>query len=169
MTPGRSILRLARLHPRYRDMIMAWAERGEEMIAGQIDGTVGVLAELKAGGMRCLALSNMEPATFATRRARFTFMSWLDGYVISGIEGVAKPDRRIFDVAISMEVAEHFLRPQVDAAFAGITVCEFDDCDALGPKEKQKRDDPEPDGCASVGSDRGDNVQVEDGDDEEQD
>ncbi len=92
-----SCRRLARLHPRYRDMIMAWTERGEEMIAGQIDGTVGVLAELKAGGMRCLALSNMEPATFATRRARFTFMSWLDGYVISGIEGVAKPDRRIFD------------------------------------------------------------------------
>jgi 2-haloacid dehalogenase len=95
-----SCRRLARLHPRYRDMIMAWAERGEEMIAGQIDGTVGVLAELKAGGMRCLALSNMEPATFATRRARFAFMSWLDGYVISGIEGVAKPNRRIFQILL---------------------------------------------------------------------
>jgi hypothetical protein len=87
-----SCRRLARLHPRYRDMIMAWTERGEDMIAGQIDGTVGVLAELKAGGVRCLALSNMEPATFATRRARFTFMSWLDG-MSSGIEG-ARPDRR---------------------------------------------------------------------------
>jgi 2-haloacid dehalogenase len=95
-----SCRRLARLHPRYRDMIMAWTERGEEMIAGQIDETVDVLAELRAGGMRCLALSNMEPATFATRRARFPFMSWLDGYVISGIEGVAKPDRRIFQILL---------------------------------------------------------------------
>ena len=28
---------------------MAWAERGEEMIAGQIDGTVEVLADLRPG------------------------------------------------------------------------------------------------------------------------
>jgi 2-haloacid dehalogenase len=95
-----SCRRLARLHPRYRDMIMAWAERGEEMIAGQIDQTVDVLAELKAGGVRCLLLSNMEPTTFAIRRARFAFMDWPDGYVISGIEGVAKPDRRIFQILL---------------------------------------------------------------------
>jgi 2-haloacid dehalogenase len=42
----------------------------------------------------------MEPATFATRRTRFAFMSWLDGCVISGIEGVAKPDRRIFQILL---------------------------------------------------------------------
>ena len=27
-------------------------------------------------------------------------MCWLDGYVISGIEGVAKPDRRIFHILL---------------------------------------------------------------------
>jgi 2-haloacid dehalogenase len=96
----RSCRRLARVHPGYRDMIMAWAQRCEEMAAGQIDGTVDVLAELKAGGVRCLVLSNMEATTFATRQTRFAFMSWLDGYVISGIEGVAKPDRRIFQILL---------------------------------------------------------------------
>jgi 2-haloacid dehalogenase len=96
----RSCRRLARRYPAHRDMIMAWAERGEEMVAGQIDGTVEVLAELKAGGMQCLALSNMEPTTFPPRRARFAFMDWLDGFVISGFEGVAKPDRRIFDILL---------------------------------------------------------------------
>jgi 2-haloacid dehalogenase len=95
-----SCRRLARRYPGRRDMIMAWADRCEEMAAGQFDETVGVLREVKEAGLRCLALSNMEPATFATRRARFGFMDWFDGFVISGIEGVAKPDRRIFQILL---------------------------------------------------------------------
>jgi 2-haloacid dehalogenase len=96
----RSCRRLARQHPRHRDMIMAWVDPGDEMAAGPIDGGVDVLAELKAGGVRCLALSNMEPATFAARLDRFPFMTWFDGYVISGLEGVAKPDPRIFQLLL---------------------------------------------------------------------
>jgi 2-haloacid dehalogenase len=95
-----SCRRLARRYPGYRDMIMAWAERGEEMAAGQFDEAVGVLREVKAAGLRCLALSNMEPSAFATRRTRFAFMDLFDGFVISGIEGVAKPDRRIFEILL---------------------------------------------------------------------
>jgi 2-haloacid dehalogenase len=95
-----SCRRLARRYPGHRDMIMAWAERGEEMAAGQFDETVGVLREVKAAGLPCLALSNMEPSTFATRRTRFAFMDWFDGFVISGIEGVAKPDPRIFQILL---------------------------------------------------------------------
>jgi 2-haloacid dehalogenase len=95
-----SCQRLARRHPRYRDLIMAWVDPGDEMTAGPIGETVEVLAEVTAGGTRCLALSNMEPATFAARRARFAFMHWFDGCVISGIEGVAKPDPRIFQILL---------------------------------------------------------------------
>jgi 2-haloacid dehalogenase len=96
-----SCRRLAERYPGHRDMIMVWAERCDEMAAGQIDETVGILAELKAAGLRCLVLSNMEPTTFVARQARFAFMDWLDGYVISGFEGVAKPDRRIFQLLLS--------------------------------------------------------------------
>ena len=95
-----SCRRLARRYPGHRDMIMAWAERCEEMAAGQFDEAVGVLREVKAAGLRCLALSNMEPSTFAVRRTRFAFMDWFDGFVISGIEGVAKPDPRIFQILL---------------------------------------------------------------------
>jgi 2-haloacid dehalogenase len=95
-----SCRRLATRHPGYQEMIMAWAERGEEMVAGQFDATVGMLAELKAAGVPCYALSNMEPDAFAVRRARFPFMEWFDGHVISGIEHVAKPDRQIFDILL---------------------------------------------------------------------
>jgi 2-haloacid dehalogenase len=81
-------------------MIMAWVDPGDEMAAGQIDGAVGVLAELKARGVRCLVLSNMEPATFTARLGRFPFMNWFDGYVISGLEGLAKPDPRVFQLLL---------------------------------------------------------------------
>jgi 2-haloacid dehalogenase len=91
---------LARTHPDHEHMIMAWAERSEEMIGGQLDAAVEVLAELKAGGVRCLALSNMEPEKFLLRRSRFPFLEWFDGCVISGIEGVVKPDRRIFEILL---------------------------------------------------------------------
>ena len=91
---------LAGEYPRYRDLIMAWADRGEEMAAGQFDQTVEVLRKLKAAGLRCYALSNMEREVFAIRSARFRFMRWFDGQVISGFEGVAKPDRRIFEVLL---------------------------------------------------------------------
>jgi 2-haloacid dehalogenase len=92
--------RLAALHPGHRDAIMAWARRGEEMAAGQFDPAVGVLSEVKAAGLRCYALSNMEPDTFAVRCGRFAFMTWFDGHVISGLEGVAKPDPRIYQILL---------------------------------------------------------------------
>jgi 2-haloacid dehalogenase len=92
---------LAREYPQHADLIMAWAERGEEMIAGQIDGTVDVLADLSRAGVPCFALSNMEAETFPLRRDRFAFMRYFDGYVISGIEGVAKPDPAIFELLLT--------------------------------------------------------------------
>ena len=89
-------------------MIMVWAERGEQMAAGQFDDTVQVLGDVKAAGVPCYALSNMEPDAFRVRRARFPFMNWFDAHVISGLEGVAKPDRRIFEILLH----RHGLRPQ---------------------------------------------------------
>ncbi len=95
-----SCQRLAARYPGYQEMIMAWAERGEEMAAGQVDQAVRVLSEVKAAGTRCYTLSNMEPRAFTIRSARFPFMTWFDGHVISGLEGVAKPDPRIFEILL---------------------------------------------------------------------
>ena len=92
---------LAARYPDRADLIMAWSHRSEEMVAGQIDQAVRVLAEVKAAGLLCLALSNMEPDKFLLRRERFGFFGLLDGCVISGIEGVAKPDRAIFEILLT--------------------------------------------------------------------
>lgn len=95
---SRSCQELAARHPEHERLIMAWAERGDEMIAGPIEGTVSLLAELRAAGHRCLALSNMEPDRFLRRLEQYPFLKWLDGYVVSGFEGVAKPDPAIFEI-----------------------------------------------------------------------
>src|SRR5215475_13473120 len=50
---------LAARHPNQAELIMAWSERSEEMIAGQLDEAVAVLADVRSAGLQCFALSNM--------------------------------------------------------------------------------------------------------------
>jgi 2-haloacid dehalogenase len=38
----------------------------------------------------------MEAETYPLRLARFEFMGWFDGTIVSGLEGAAKPDAVIF-------------------------------------------------------------------------
>ncbi len=87
---------LAEAHPDQAEAIMAWTGRSEEMIGGEIQGTVAILAQLRAAGMPCYALTNMEAETFPLRRERFAFMRWFDGAVVSSYEGLVKPDPEIF-------------------------------------------------------------------------
>jgi 2-haloacid dehalogenase len=98
---GQACRELAARHPGQADLILAWAEGTEEMIAGPIEGTVELLGELQRRGVPCYALSNMEAQTFPVRLARFAFLRALDGHVISGLEGLAKPDPRIFELLLS--------------------------------------------------------------------
>lgn len=88
---------LAAVHPQHAELIEAWGTRSEEMVAGQIDGTVEILDELLHRGVRCYALTNMERETYPVRRQRYSFMRRFAGTVVSSHEGVAKPDPEIFE------------------------------------------------------------------------
>ncbi|MGA3217809.1 MAG: HAD family phosphatase [Acidimicrobiales bacterium] len=92
---------LAAEHPGQAEMIYAWAERNEEMVAGAIDGSVEVLAELRAAGVACYALSNMEQESWQRRLQLYDFLSWFDGCFISSFEGIMKPDPQYFGRALS--------------------------------------------------------------------
>ena len=91
---------LSEAHPDQRELIAAYHERWPEMLGGPIEGTVQVLDELRRGGVRLFALSNWSAETFRLTRGRFPFLEWFDGLVVSGEEGVTKPDRRIFELLI---------------------------------------------------------------------
>ena len=98
--PERTCTALAHAHPEQAELIWAWSRRSEEMIAGPIDGTVAILSELRTAGVPCYALTNMERETYPLRRERFPFLGWFDGTLVSGVEGVAKPDPAIFELLL---------------------------------------------------------------------
>ena len=98
--PERTATELSKAHPDHQELIWAWSRRSEEMVAGPIDGSVELLRELKAAGVPCYALTNMERETYPLRRERFPFLRWFDGTIVSGFEGVAKPDPAIFKLLL---------------------------------------------------------------------
>jgi 2-haloacid dehalogenase len=94
---------LAELLPKHGDklhLIEAWRRRFDEMIPGALEDAVTIVSELRARGVPLYALSNWSHETFPAQRARFAFLDWFDGIVISGSEGVIKPDPRIFRILL---------------------------------------------------------------------
>jgi 2-haloacid dehalogenase len=84
-------------HPDQAGLIRAFFDRWPEMVAGAIEQTVEILAELKSAGREIYALSNWSAETFPHARKRFEFLGWFDFTVISGEIGLAKPGREVFD------------------------------------------------------------------------
>ncbi len=91
---------LIRQHPERRDMIAAYDERWPEMLGGPIQGTVEVLAELRAAGIRLAALTNWSAAKFPIARARYNVLDWFEVIVVSGDVGLCKPDERIYRILL---------------------------------------------------------------------
>jgi 2-haloacid dehalogenase len=87
-------------HPEKAALIDAYFERWEEMLGGAIDGTVEILAALRRRGVPLYALTNWSAETFPFARRRFDFLGWFDGIVVSGEEGLIKPDPRIFRILL---------------------------------------------------------------------
>jgi 2-haloacid dehalogenase len=81
-------------------LIEAFRARFDEMIPGAIDGSVEILLELARAGVPLYALTNFSAETFAAQRDRFPFLSTFAGIVVSGEEGVIKPDPRIFRILL---------------------------------------------------------------------
>lgn len=87
-------------HPQYRDLIVAYRERWTEMLGGPIEGTVEVLADLRGAGVRLAAVTNWSAETFPVARARYPFLGWFETIVVSGEEGIVKPDPEIFRLVL---------------------------------------------------------------------
>jgi 2-haloacid dehalogenase len=91
-----SCAELASRHPEFSELIWAWSSRSEEMIGGVDAGSVEVLRAVRATGLPCYALTNMEAETYPLRLDRYAFLGWFEGTVVSGREGIAKPEPAIF-------------------------------------------------------------------------
>ncbi len=85
-------------HPEHEGLIRAFYDRWGEMVPYQIDGTVEILGLLRDAGVPVYALSNWSMETFPIAQARFGFLDWFDGMVISGEVGFVKPEPEIYEL-----------------------------------------------------------------------
>jgi 2-haloacid dehalogenase len=83
-------------HPSNAEMIDAWFERFDEMMAGPIAGSVDLLAELRDREVPIYALSNWSAETFPFAQKRFKFLQWFRTIFLSAEVHLVKPDPRIF-------------------------------------------------------------------------
>ena len=86
--------------PEERALIEAYHQRWGEMLAGPIEGSVAVLAELKEAGHELHALTNWSVETFPIARERYAFLNWFGSILVSGEERLIKPDPRIFELLL---------------------------------------------------------------------
>jgi 2-haloacid dehalogenase len=83
-------------HPEHRPLIEAYFKRWAEMMAGEIEGAVAILEELRSAGYELHALTNWSAETFPHARGRFAFLEWFESILVSAEVGLIKPDPAIF-------------------------------------------------------------------------
>lgn len=88
-------------HPEDAALIRAYREQWEEMLGEPFADSVAVLDELRRTGIRLYGLTNWSQDTFPYGLARYPFLQWFDDIVVSGREGVIKPDPAIFRLLLS--------------------------------------------------------------------
>jgi len=83
--------------PKYKEQILAFYGRWEEMLGGPIQGTVDILKELLDNKKhRVLALTNWSAETFPIALDRYYFLQHFEGIVVSGDEKIRKPNPKIY-------------------------------------------------------------------------
>ncbi len=95
-----AVAELVARHPEQQALIEAYHLRWEEMLGGPIEGTVQILAELRAAGRPLHALTNWSHETFPIARARYPFLGWFASILVSGEERVMKPETAIFQLLL---------------------------------------------------------------------
>ena len=100
-SPEEQTAELVARHPEHKAEIEAFYGRFQEMIPGPLEEVVAAKAAMKAAGRRIYGLTNFGAETFRDTRERFPFLKAFDDVVVSGEEGVIKPDPRIFELCIA--------------------------------------------------------------------
>jgi 2-haloacid dehalogenase len=134
-----AVAEVARSHPHWATHAAAYPEHFARSLVGEVPGTVDVVRALHAAGVPQWGLTNWSDELYPHAPAMFAFLGLLDGVVVSGTEGVAKPDPRIFalvseraglplDQLVFVDDRADNVAAAVDLGMDGIV---FTDADAL--------------------------------------
>ena len=87
--------------PEYQEEIEAYFQRWEEMLKGEIKGTVLILKQLKSlNKVKLYALTNWSAETFPIAKRRFGFLKLFEDIVVSGDENTRKPFPKIYNITL---------------------------------------------------------------------
>ncbi|WP_182113947.1 MULTISPECIES: HAD-IA family hydrolase [unclassified Actinotalea] len=92
---------LAASHPHHLPMLDTYVAHFRDALPGPVDGAPQVVADLRAAGMRLLGLTNWSAETFHHAAQAAPVVAELEDVLVSGREGLAKPDPRIFALAVT--------------------------------------------------------------------
>jgi 2-haloacid dehalogenase len=110
--------------PEHAKLIDAYHMRWKETLVGPIEGSVAILAELKARGVRLLALTNWSQETFPIARQFYPFLQWFEGIVVSGEERLVKPDPRIYQRLLERYAVDPATALYIDDSARNVAVAE---------------------------------------------
>lgn len=82
--------------PEQADLIAAFDARWDDMLRGEVAGTAALIERLWARGVPLYGLTNFSPEKWRQVRPRYAVFGRFDGIVVSGDEGLVKPDPRIY-------------------------------------------------------------------------
>ena len=86
-------------YPDYAELIEAYAARFEETIPGPVPGSLELVEALHGRGVPLYAVTNFGPDFWPPFRATRPVFDRFRDIVVSGVEKVAKPEPRIFEIA----------------------------------------------------------------------
>jgi 2-haloacid dehalogenase/putative hydrolase of the HAD superfamily len=122
-----NVAALARKHPEHAPAIRAWHERWWEMFSGAISETEAAIEALHARGVPQYGLSNISTETLDGAYAMSPAFARLKDAIISGREGVVKPDPAIYRLA-----CERFGHAPQDMLFIDDSAANIEAARALG-------------------------------------
>ena len=86
--------------PEYAEAIQMYDDDWEKMLKCELPGSIDLLKELKFMGYGIYGLTNWSAEKIGYAFANYSFFSLFDGIVVSGVEKVVKPDRKIYEILL---------------------------------------------------------------------
>jgi 2-haloacid dehalogenase len=88
--------------PEYTQEIRAFYGRWQEMLGGEIRTSVEILDNMKRyGNISLYALTNWSAESFPIALQLYDFLHWFNGILVSGAEGIKKPDPEIYELILT--------------------------------------------------------------------
>jgi 2-haloacid dehalogenase len=116
------------LFPEYEALIKMYYGRWEEMLGYTHEGTLRILKELVDNpDYRVLALTNWSGETWPKAIAKFPWLQWFEGILVSGDEGMRKPFATIYELMLS----RYSIKAE-EAIFIDDSIKNIDGCEAIG-------------------------------------